>query len=129
MILIYYKNGWHLCSEKVKYIQHGEEITQYVMSEGHEWWLDFEEKWEHTEIIEFINVVPTDEQLARFEEINQLNIPEGFSAELGDYVESGVFPDGVNHILKSLQIQKENSSLSNYVLDVDMRLTMQELGL
>ena len=35
------------------YIQHGEEIRQYVMSEGHDWWLEFEEKWEHTEIIEF----------------------------------------------------------------------------
>ncbi|MDD4564842.1 MAG: hypothetical protein PHE79_05125 [Eubacteriales bacterium] len=129
MILIFYKNGWSLCSEKVKYIQHGEEIIQYVTAEGHDWWVDFEEKWEHTEIIEFIPVEHTEEQLGRFEEINQLNIPEGFSAELGDYVESGVFPDGVNHILKSLQIQKENDNLSNYVLDVDMRLTMQELGL
>lgn len=118
-----------MCNEKVRYIQHGEEIEQYVMSEGHDWWVDFEEKWKHTEIIEFISAEPTEKQLNRFEEINQLKIPEGFSAELGDYVESGVFPDGVNHILKSLQIQKENSSLSNYVLDVDMRLTMQELGL
>lgn len=129
MILIFYKNRWRLCSEKVKYIQHGEEITQYVMSEGHDWWVGFEERWEHTEIIEFVPVEPTEEQISRLEEVNQLNIPEGFSAELGDYVESGVFPDGVNHILKSLQIQKENSILSNYVLDVDMRLTMQELGL
>ena len=127
--MIYYKNGWHICNEKVKYIQHDEEITQCVMSEGHDWWLDFEEKWEHAEIIEFMPVEPTDEQISRLEEVNQLNIKEGYSTELGDYVESGVFPDGVNHILKSLQIQTENSSLSNYVLDVDMRLTMQELGL
>jgi len=128
--MIFYKNRkWHLCTEKVHYTQHGEEIIQYVGTEGKDWWLDFEEKHNHTEIIEFIPVEPTEEQLNRFEEINQLNIPEGFSAELGDYVESGVFPDGVNHILKSLQIQKENSSLSNYILDVDMRLTMQELGL
>jgi hypothetical protein len=127
--MIYYKNGWSLCNEKIKYIQHGEEIIQYVMSEGHDWWVDFEEKWEHTEIIEFIPVEPSAEQSVRLDEINELGIPDGFSAELGDYVESGVFPDGVNHILKSLQIQKENSSLSNYVLDVDMRLTMQELGL
>ena len=118
-----------MCEHKVKYIQHGEEITQYVGSEGKQWWIAFEEKWEHTEIIEFIVVESTEEQLGRFEEINQLNTPEGFSTELGDYIESGVFPDGVSHILKSLQIQNENSSLSNYVLDVDMRLTMQELGL
>ena len=130
MILIFYKNGkWHLCSEKVRYIQHGEEITQYVCSEGHDWWIDFEEKWEHTEIIEFIPVEPTQEQIDRLEEVNQLNIKEGYSAELSNYVEYDIFPEGFNHVLRPLQIQKENSSLSNYVLDVDMRLTMQELGL
>ena len=59
----------------------------------------------------------------------QLNVPEGFGAELGNYVEFGICPEGFNHVLRPLQIQKENSSLSNYVLDVDMRLTMQELGL
>ena len=129
IILIFYKNGWRLCSEKVKYKQHGEEIEQYVMSEGHDWWVDFEEKWKHTEIIEFIPVEPTEEQLNRFEEINQLNIPEGFCAELGAYVEFGIFPDGFNHVLRPIQIQKESGNLSNYVLDVDMRLTMQELRL
>ena len=108
MILIYYKNGWGLCSEKVKYIQHGEEITQYVMSEGKQWWLDFEEKWEHTEIIEFIEVEPTEEQLGRFEEVVQLNVSEGFGAELGSYVEFGIFPEGFNHPLRNLQVYKEN---------------------
>ncbi len=116
--MICYKNGkWDICTEKVKYTQHGEEIIQYVMSEGHEWWVDFEEKWEHTEIIEFIPVEPTEEQLNRFEEVVQLNIPEGFSAELGDYVESGVLPDGVNHILKSLQDTKKIEELEN-LLDI-----------
>ena len=111
IVLIFYKNGWRLCNEKVKYIQHGEEIEQYVMSEGHDWWVDFEKKWEHTDIVEFIPVVPTEEQLGRFEEINQLNIPEGFGAELGDYVESGIFPEGYNHILGNLKLQKENKEL------------------
>lgn len=127
--MIYYKNRWHMCNEKVKYIQHGEEIIQYVMSEGHDWWIDFEEKWEHTEILEFIAVEPTEEQLGRFEEVIQLNIPEGFGGELSAYVENGIFPEGFSHVLRPLQIEKENANLSNYVLDVDMRLTMQELGL
>ena len=113
--MIFYKNGWHLCNEKVKYIQHGEEIIQYVMSEGHDWWVDFEEKWEHTEIIEFIPVQPTEEQLGRFEEINQLNIPEGFSAELSNYVECGEFPEGINHPLKSLQDTKKIEELENII--------------
>ncbi len=109
MILIFYKNGnWHLCSEKVKYIQHGEEITQYVGSEGHDWWVDFEQKWEHTEIIEFILVEPTQEQLDRLEEINQLNIPDGFGYECSQYVEFGIFPEGFSHPLRKLQVYKEN---------------------
>ena len=107
--MIFYKNRkWDMCSEKVRYTQHGEEIEQYVGSEGRDWWIDFADKWEHTEIIEFIDVVVTGEQLARFEEVSQFNIPEGFGSELSDYVKDGVFPEGINHPLKTLQTTKEN---------------------
>ncbi len=107
--MILYKNRkWHMCSEKVRYVQNGEEITQFVGSEGHDWWLDFEQKHEHTEIIEFVDVVATQEQLDRLEEVNQLNIPDGFSSILSDYVGDGVFPEGVNHPLMTLQLKKEN---------------------
>lgn len=117
-----------MCEHKVKYIQHGEEITQYVMSEGHDWWVDFEEKWEHTEVIEFIDVVANDEQLARFDEISQLNIPEGFNSELSDYVRDGVFPNGINHPLRNLQLQKEQELQDNYLLDLEFRQSMSEMG-
>lgn len=127
--LIFWKKGkWHLCNEKVKYIQHGEEMIQYVMSEGHDWWIDFEEKWEHTEIIEFISVEPTQEQLDRFEEINQLNIKEGFGAELSDYVEFGIFPEGFTHVLRPIQILKEQNEQDTYLVDNDFRLSLIEMG-
>lgn len=128
MILIFYKNGWQLCSEKVKYIQHGEEMIQYVTSEGHEWWVDFEEKWEHTEIVEFIQVEPTEVQLSRFEEVVQLNVPEGFGVELGEYVEFGIFPDGFNHVLRPIQILKEQNEQDAYLVDNDFRLSLVEMG-
>ena len=128
MILIFYKNGWRLCSEKIRYVQHGEEITQYVGSEGHDWWVDFEEKWEHTEIIEFIPVEPTQEQLDRFEEVNQLNIQEGFGAELSDYVEFGIFPEGFNHVLRPIQILKQQEEQDKYLIDLDFRQTLNEMG-
>lgn len=128
MILIYYKNGWRLCNEKVKYIQHGEEIIQYVMSEGHDWWVDFEEKWEHTEIIEFVPVVPTDEQINRLEEVNQLNIKEGFGYECSQYVEFGIFPDGFNHVLRPIQILKQQEEQDKYLIDLDFRQTLNEMG-
>lgn len=128
--MVYFKNNqWHICKEKVKYIQHGETITQYVGSEGHDWWVDFADKWEHTEIIEFIPVKPTAEQLQRLEEVNELRIPDGYGTLVENYVINNEFPKGLNHPLRGLQFKKENITLSNYVLDVDMRLTMKELGL
>ena len=130
IVLIFYKNGnWHLCSDKVKHIHHGEEIIQYVMSEGHDWWVDFEEKWEHTEIIELIEVEPTQEQISRYNEVLQLNIPEGYGGELSDYVEHGVFPEGFNHVLRPIQIQKEKMEQLDYLVDVDFRISLMELGL
>ena len=107
--MVFYKNGrWHLCNEKVKYMQNGKEIEQYVGSEGHDWWIDFADKWEHTEIIQFIPVEPTQEQLDRLEEINELNIPDGFGSMLSNYVENGTFPEGVSNPLRNLQAYKEN---------------------
>ncbi len=127
--MIYYKNNkYHMCAEKVKYIQHGEEITQYVMSEGHDWWVDFEQKWEHTEIIEFIPVVSTDEQINRLEEVNQLNIKEGFGYECSQYIEFGIFPEGFNHILRPIQILKQQEEQDKYLIDLDFRQTLNEMG-
>ncbi len=126
--MIFYKNGWRLCSEKIRYVQHGEEITQYVGSEGHDWWVDFEEKWEHTEIIEFVPVEPTEEQIERFEEVNQLNIQEGFGAELSDSVKFGIFPEGFNHILRPIQILKQQDDQDEYLVDNDFRLSLIEMG-
>ena len=112
MLMVFYKNGrWHLCNEKVKYMQNDKEITQYVGSEDKQWWLDFEEKWEHTEIIEFIPVEPTQEQVDRLEEINQLNIPDGFGSTINSYVEKELFPEGYTHPLGNLKLQKENKEL------------------
>ena len=107
--MIFYRNRkWHICTEKVCYIQNGEEITQFIGSEGHDWWLDFEQKHEHTEIIEFVDVEATQEQLNRLDDVNQLNVGDGFGAILGDYVDNGVFPEGVNYPLVLLQLKKEN---------------------
>lgn len=112
MILLFYKDRtWHLCTEKVKYIQRSKEIEQYVGSEGHNWWVDFANKWGHTEIIEFIPVEPTQEQVDRLEEINQLNIPDGFGSAINSYVEKEIFPEGYTHPLGNLKLQKENKEL------------------
>ena len=127
--MLYFKNNrWNVSTEKVRYTQHGEEIEQYVCIEGHDWWLDFEEKWEHTEIQEFIPVEPTPDQLARFEKINKLRVPDGFGGELGTYVEHGIFPEGFTHVLRSIQIQTEQLQQDEYLIDLDFRQSLSELG-
>lgn len=114
--MIYFKDGkWNLSTEQIHYTQRGEEITQYVTAEGHDWWTDFESKWDHTEIIDFIPVEPTAEQLERLEEINQLGIPEGLSEIVDNYVSDGTFPETINHPLWGLQLRKENEELKQVI--------------
>ena len=127
--MIYYKHGkWNICEEKVRYMQYGKEIVQYVGSEGHDWWVDFEQKWEHTEIMDFIPVESTPEQVARLEKVNRLRIPDGFGGELGDYVERGIFPEGFAHVLRPIQIQEEQLQQDEYLVDLDFRQSLSELG-
>ena len=121
--MIFYKNSkWNLCKEKIRYIQHDKEIEQYVGVEGHDWWIDFAEKWEHTTIIEFIPVEPTGERLQRLEEINQLNVSEGFGALVEDYVKEGIFPNGYNHPLAKLKLEKENKNLKQAIGELTVLL-------
>lgn len=107
MKLIYYKDSeWHMCTEKVRYMQHGKEIEQYVGNEGHDWWVEFANKWEHTEIIEFMPVTSTAERLERLEEIKYIG--EGYGSLCTEYVERGTLPDSVNNPLWQLKVIKES---------------------
>ena len=107
--MLYYKDKeWCISTEKVKYIQHGQEIEQYIGAEGKQWWINFAKQWGYTEIIEFITFEPTEEQLARLEEINNLSIPDGYGEICSNYVDNGEFPEELNNPLGSLQLQKEN---------------------
>lgn len=127
-ILIYHKDGqWHLCNERVKYIQNEEEILQPVGSEGHEWWINFGKLWKHTEIVEFVPIVPTKNQMVRFEEILQLNLVDGFGGEMSEYVENGIFPSGFSHALRPLQILKQQVEQDEYLIDLDFRQTLSEM--
>lgn len=107
--------GLKLSDTKVKYIRDGVELEQFVSNEGKRWWLDFAEKWDHTEIIEFINVEYTNEQLLRFEEIKSLDSNE---ETLNNYVIEGVFPTENDRGLRNLQLQKENEKLQQRLADL-----------
>lgn len=104
-------DGYELATSKVVYTKNGEQIEQVVGEEGQQWWLDFAEKWEHTSVIEFTDMVYTDEQLARFEEIKDLDVSDGIA---NNYVMDGVIGEG----LGMLALQKKNAELELLLADL-----------
>lgn len=130
--MLYLKNGsWALPPFKVTYKQQGETLEQYTHDK--QWWLDFAEHWEHTEILEFVDVTYSPGQLARLAEVQDTK--EGFEYYAARYVLDGVFPNQLegeekleNHPFKMLQLEKENKHLGQLATDLDIRLLMQELN-
>ena len=127
--MLYYKdNRWNISESIVKFTNDGETVEQYIGVEGKQWWLDLEKLHEGIEIIDFTDVDITENQLERLEEVNNLNIKDGHSETLGDYVINGNLPLEVEHILRPLQIVKEQLTQDEYLLDLEFRQTMQEMG-
>lgn len=109
MFALYKENGeLKLSSLKVKYEQHGEVIEKYVLGEGRKWWEDFNEKWDNVILIEFNDVSHTAEQLTRFENVKNISANEEI---LNDYILEGIFPEGVNHPLRNIQVEKDMSDM------------------
>lgn len=111
---------------KVKYTQHGIEYEQWALP-SKEWWTDFADKWEHTEIVEFVEVELTNEQLARAEEIEQLRIDEGYRDICIDYILHSQFPEGPDHPLRQLQLQKNEEERED-ALRADLLIIMDALA-
>lgn len=110
----------------VKYTQHGKTVEQWALP-SKEWWTDFADKWEHTEIVEFVEVELTNEQLARAEEIEQLRIDEGYRDICIDYILHSQFPEGPDHPLRQLQLQKNEEERED-ALRADPLIIMDALA-
>jgi hypothetical protein len=131
--MLEFKNGsWALPPFKVIYKQHGETLEQYTHDK--QWWIDFAAQWEHTEILEFVDVTYTEVQLERLEEVQDIT-SEGFEYYAARYVLDGIFPDQLegeekikHHPFKTLQLEKGNKELGQLATDLDIRLLMQELS-
>ena len=112
--MLYRKNNeWSIVPFKVKYTERGKEKEQYTHDK--QWWLDFAEKWDHIEILEFIDVIPTADQAARVEEIK--GIEEGFCAECSEYVETGELCED-NIALQNLKLKKDYEKLKQLLADL-----------
>jgi hypothetical protein len=77
---------------KVRYLQHGTEITQWALP-NRQWWEDFAERWEHTTILGFIEITLAPEQMTRYEQVK--NMPDGWIDQYTDYILEGKFPEPV----------------------------------
>ena len=112
-MLIKKGNRFELYPHKVRYNQHGKEHEQWALP-NKEWWVDFADKWEHTEIIEFAEVELTEEQLSRFEQV-KIGIPEAFTTACEDYILEGKFPEGISHPLIKLQLANKDKLQDEYI--------------
>lgn len=87
-----YDKTLQLSNTKVVYIQHGKRIEQFVTFEGKEWWIEFEKIWSHTQIIEFIDLTYTQEQLDRLEGVKYNTYND--LKKIYEYVITGIMPEG-----------------------------------
>jgi hypothetical protein len=127
-MLIRKGSRFQLYPHKVKGIRFGEEFEQWA-TPSKEWWIDTASNHDHMEVTEFIEIEVTEEMQQRYEEIK--NMPEDFTSVYIDYVLDGTFPKEFpkTHPFMMIKAQKENSINTDYLVDVDFRLSMVELGL
>ena len=110
--MIFKNNGLlELPKLKVKYTKGNETIEQFITEEGKQWWFDFDAKWDDIEIIEFIDVSYTQDQLDRFEEIKEIKANEEV---LSEYVINGTLGEG----LGEFKLKKENDYLRERLADL-----------
>ena len=114
-------NQWALCPYKVKYTKNGENLEQYTHDK--QWWTDFETTWVNTTVTEFTDLLWTDEEKARLEEIK--HIGEGFGDICADYVSAGEFPTDKIHPLKEIQSKKENEKLGQDLSEREIQEIIQ----
>lgn len=136
--MLTYKDGkWQLATHIVKFT-HTEGYRE-VYTIDPQYWRDFAERWKDTftlhEIVEF---TPTNEQKMRYENVK--NMPEDFCDIYSQYVADGTILD-IAHLLvthpfvavvNEIQAKENAKTLSetmDYVIDVDYRLTMVEMGM
>lgn len=136
-MLIYKDKKWQLATHIVKFT-HTEGYRE-VYTIDTQYWRDFAEMWKDTFTLhEIVDFTPTQEQKMRYENVK--NMPEDFGDIYSQYVEFGTIADYahllVTHpfvaVVNEIQAKENAKTLPetmDYVIDVDYRLTMIEMGL
>ena len=114
--LIIYENGEYTpCTYRVILQNRGVEETHYANFRTY--WEDMVAKHEYLTNLSFEEITFSAEQDARLQEISELNIPQGFQAEVKEYVENGNFPEGLNNPLAGLKYKKEMNDAYKMILE------------
>ena len=125
--MIIYENGEYTpCTYKVTLQNNGVEDVHYTNFRTY--WEDMVAKHDHLTNLNFEEVTFSAEQDARLQEISGLGIPQGFQAEVKEYVENGKFPEGYEHPLSDLKLKKEREQHQND-LDDTYQMILESEGL
>ena len=125
--MVKYENGQYTpCTYKVTLQNRGAEEIHYA--DFRTYWEDMVAKHDHLTNLSFEEITFTAEQDARLQEIAELDIPEGFTAEVRTYVESAKFSEGYQHPLADLKQKKEKAKYDND-LDDAYQMILENEGL
>lgn len=112
-MIIFEKDGTIQPNDKiVTYTRHGEVHVQPISFDGEEWWIDFAEKWNIDDMV-ISDADHTKEELERFEEVKELDIPLHFMEE---YVATGDCPSCDK--IQMLKKDKELSEMATLLADL-----------
>lgn len=125
--MLYRKNNeWHLCTHRVIYTQHEQQQETYTYDLT--WWERFVALWSHTTINAIEELVFTEEQIIRYEQIKHL--PEDFDDVYSIYVMHGEIPVDTNipptHPFKIVLLTQENALLTTSVIEMSFLAAMQQ---
>lgn len=125
--MIIYENGEYTpCTYRVTLQNRGVEETHYANFRTH--WEDMVAKHDHLTNLSFEEITFSVEQDARLQEIANLNIPQGFQAEVREYVENGNFTERYQHPLSDLKLKKERLQHQNDI-DEAYQMILESEGL
>lgn len=125
--MVKYENGQYVpCAYKVTLKNRGNEEIHYT--DDKTYWEDMVAKHNHLTDLSFEEIIFSDKQDVRLQEISELSIPQGFLAEVREYIENGNFPEGYNHPLSDLKQKKEKERYKND-LDDAYQMILESEGL
>lgn len=109
--MVFYRDGqWRIAEYRIRYRDGEKVVEKNVGQEGIDWWRDMEKKWDDIEILGLEDIVATEEQTQRLEDVNSIGLGDGYGSIVSDYVGFNKFPEGYKHPLKDIELKKTSQA-------------------